>query len=144
MKKITSFFLALAAFCTVYAQNEFDTAIQNSGATSSTTRNLFTSAVTAGSSFSEPEMNPIKKGISMMPSAGSNNIKVHYNTTEAGEAVIVVLDENGKQLLTQNAVLTVGKNSIVINNFSTLNEGTYSIKLIGKDTTYTSSFIVWK
>ena len=144
MKKIATFFLAIGAFYTVNAQDEFDTAIQNQQVKNITTNNLFTTILTTASNTNEATIMPGKKGISLMPSAGSKNIKVLYNSTEAGSAIIEVLDKNGKKLLSQNTTLSIGKNNIVINNFFELNEGNYIIQLISKDTTYTSAFIVWK
>ena len=144
MKKIATFFLAIGAFYTVNAQSEFDTAIQNQQVKNITTNNLFTTILTTASNTNEATIMPGKKGISLMPSAGSKNIKVLYNSTEAGSAIIEVLDNNGKKLLSQNTTLSIGKNNIVINNFFELNEGNYIIQLISKDTTYTSAFIVWK
>lgn len=144
MKKITAFFLSIGAFYAVNAQSEFDTAIQSQQVKNITTNNLFTTISTDASSTEEATMMPGKKGISLMPSAGSKDIKVLYNTTEAGKVTIEVLDENGKKLLSQNTIISIGKNNIVINNFFALKEGNYIIQLVGKDITYTSSFIVWK
>ena len=129
---------------TVCAQQEFDSAIKNPQAKASLTSSLFTPTTVSTTGTEDINVMPAIKGISIMPNAGSKDIKVLYNSSESGSAVIIVSDENGKKLLTQTANITVGKNNIVINNFYTLKEGSYSIKLIGKDNTYSSSFIVWK
>ena len=144
MKKITAFFLAIGTFYAVNAQSEFDTAIQNQQVKNITSNNLFATTLIAAHNTDEATTMPVKTGITLMPNAGSKDIKVLYTTTEAGNAVIEVLDENGKKLLSQHTTISIGNNNIIINNFFELKEGKYVIQLVGKDNTYTSSFIVWK
>ncbi len=85
-----------------------------------------------------------KKGITIMPNAATNDVKIIYTADKSATGMVVVLDESGKKLLQQDASITVGKNSININDFHKLNEGTYTIQLISNNETYTSSFIIWK
>lgn len=85
-----------------------------------------------------------KKGITIMPNAATSDVKVIYTADKAATGLVVVLDETGKKVLQQNATITEGKNSININDFHKLSEGTYTIQLISNNETYTSSFMIWK
>lgn len=86
----------------------------------------------------------IKKGITIMPNATTKDVKIIFKTDKAAAAKIIVLDENGKKVLQQNTQIVEGNNNINIDNFHTLNDGTYTIQFISNSETYTSSFIIWK
>ena len=79
-----------------------------------------------------------------MPNAATKDIKIILVNDKATEATIEVIDENGKKVLQQSAQLTAGNNNINIDNFQSLNEGTYTIKLISNNETQTSKFLFWK
>ena len=79
-----------------------------------------------------------------MPNAATKDIKIILVKDKATEATIEVIDENGKKVLQQSAQLTAGNNNINIDNFHSLNEGTYTIKLISNNETQTSKFLFWK
>ena len=75
--------------------------------------------------------------------AATNDVKISFNAPAVGDAVIMVLDENGKKVLQQTAKINIGNNSINIDNFHTLNEGNYTIQLINNNKTHSSKFLIW-
>lgn len=86
----------------------------------------------------------IKKGIIILPNAATQDVKIIFKTDKAASAKIIVLDENGKKVLHQDIQIAEGNNNINIDNFHTLNDGTYTIQLISNSKTYTSAFMIWK
>ena len=86
----------------------------------------------------------IKKGIIILPNAATQDVKIIFKTDKAASAKIIVLDENGKKVLHQDTQIAEGNNNINIDNFHTLNDGTYTIQLISNSKTYTSAFMIWK
>lgn len=125
MKTIFTTLFAVIAIISVNAKGNFDVAIH-------------TSSVSGYTNGIE------KKGITIMPNASTNDVKVIFTSDKAATGKVVVLDETGKKVLQQNATIAAGKNSINIDDFHKLNEGTYTIQLISNNETYTSSFMIWK
>jgi hypothetical protein len=144
MKKIFTFLFASFAIISANAQKNFDTALQSTAAVSATKVN---------SLFTEPAstlptdnilQGTVKRDIIIMPNTATKDIKIVFTTDKAADATIVVLDENGKQVLHQDAKLSIGKNNLNIDNVRSLNEGTYTIQLISNNETHTSTFMMWK
>jgi hypothetical protein len=125
MKTILTTLIAVISIISVNAQSNSDVAIQTSSVSN------YTNGIE-------------KKGITIMPNASTNDVKVIFTTDKASKGAVVVLDETGKKVLQQQAVIVVGKNSINIDDFHKLNEGTYTIQLISNNQTYSSSFMIWK
>jgi hypothetical protein len=126
MKKISTILFAFFAIITVNAKGNFD-------------NSLVSKLVTPGNTY----QGIVKKGITIMPNAETKDIKVIFKADKEAKATIVVLDEAGKKVLNQDALLNSGNNNINVNNFHTLNEGTYTIQLISNNETYTSKFMIW-
>jgi len=144
MKKILTFLFALIAMITVKAQTNSDVAIQKGVTTTGyKTASLLTEPATISISDNISE-GTAKKGLSIMPNAVTKDIKIILVKDQATEATIEVIDENGKKVLQQSAQLIAGNNNINIDNFHSLNEGTYTIKLISNNETRTSKFLFWK
>ncbi len=144
MKKILTFLFASFTIISVRAQENTDIAIQQSATVSSyNTNSLVTESVTKSTSESKFE-GTAKKGMSIMPNAATKDIKIILIKDKATEATIEVIDENGKKVLQQSTQLTAGNNNINVENFHSLNEGTYTIKLIANNETQTSKFLFWK
>lgn len=142
MKKVITLLFAYSVLFTVYAQSHADAVLQGN---LSGSQNLSASDSTNSASYiAADNMTPVKKGFAIMPAAASNNIKLIYTSLKIESAVITVFNSDGKKVLTQNAQLTVGKNNIIVNNFSSLSEGNYAVALTSNGNTFTSSFIVWK
>ncbi|CAN5357775.1 hypothetical protein BH11BAC5_BH11BAC5_06430 [soil metagenome] len=125
MKTILTTLFAVVSIISVNAQGNFDVAIQSSSVSN------YTHGIE-------------KKGITIMPNASTNDVKVIFTTDKATTGTVVVLDETGKKVLQQQATIVAGKNSINIDDFHKLNEGTYTIQLTSNNETYTSSFMIWK
>jgi phage-related protein len=125
MKTILITLFAVISIISVNAQGNFDVASQTSSVSS------YTHGIE-------------KKGITIMPNASTNDVKVIFTTDKANTGTVVVLDETGKKVLQQQAAIVAGKNSINIDDFHKLNEGTYTIQLTSNNETYTSSFMIWK
>jgi phage-related protein len=125
MKTILITLFAVISIISVNAQGNFDVASQTSSVSS------YTHGIE-------------KKGITIMPNASTNDVKVIFTTDKANTGTVVVLDETGKKVLQQQATIVAGKNSINIDDFHKLNEGTYTIQLTSNNETYTSSFMIWK
>lgn len=88
----------------------------------------------------EPRANQIT--ISPNPSSGSAQIKVKVIKTCTG--IVTVYDVAGKVVLTQQAALLMGNNTVILNNITALSEGCYTIHLIANNETFTTKLIVWK
>ena len=85
-----------------------------------------------------------KNGLLITPNPATGDVLAHFAATKSGLATIDVIDATGKAVLIQEIQLTKGKNSININRFITLVEGSYTIRLVTNSKTYTSSFLIWK
>lgn len=144
MKSILTTLLASFAITSAIAQQNFDTAIQSAiGASTGKVNSLFTDQA-AFSTTNNQLYGNLKKGITIMPNAATHDVKVIFKTDKPAVAKIIVLDESGKNVLQQHAHVAEGNNNINIDNFHTLNDGTYTIQLISNNETYTSTFIIWK
>lgn len=141
MKKILTFLFASFTIISVRAQENTDIAIQHSATVSNYNT---TSLVTEPATNSTLESKFAKKGMSIMPNAATKDIKIILVKDKATAATIEVIDENGKKVLQQSTQLTAGNNNINVDNFHSLDEGTYTIKLIANNETQTSKFLFWK
>ena len=144
MKSILTILLASFAITFANAQQNFDTAIQPATSASTKKVNSLFTYQTVFSTTNYPSYGNLKKGITIMPNAATHDVKVIFKTDKPAAAKIIVLDENGKNVLQQNAQIAEGNNNINIDNFHSLNDGTYTIQLISHNETYTSTFIIWK
>jgi hypothetical protein len=129
MKTILTTLFAVSAILSVNAAGNFNTILPTG------------SSLTVNKTIA---VRIVKKRITIMPNAATNDVKIIYTADKAAKGIIIVLDESGKKLLQQDAAIIAGKNNININDFHKLNEGTYSIQLISDNETYTSSFMIWK
>jgi len=146
MKKLFLLSVASYAVIVVSAQSNFDTASQPPVTVITyQSKNLFAeqNAVT-GATNTSFQAAPAKKGILVMPAKGTNNIKIVFNADKAADAFITVRDEEGKKVLSQTASLSAGNNNIIIDNFTSLKEGSYTIDMGSNNETYTTTFLVWK
>lgn len=144
MKSILTFLFVSFAIMSTNAQGNFDVA-NVSTTTNSTDRITHTfSEHSIASTTGSTAHNIAKKGISIMPNAATKDVKIIFKTDKAATATVIVLDQNGKNILHQEAQITEGNNNINIDNFHNLNDGTYSIQLTTNNETYTSTFIIWK
>ena len=144
MKKILTLLVASIAIISVKAQKNADIAVQQSTVVSDYKTNSLVTEPTATYVSDNKLQGTAKKGLSIMPNAATQNIKIIFSTYQAADAKIEIIDENGKKVLGQSATLTAGSNSINIDNFHSLNEGTYTIQLISNNETQTSKFLYWK
>lgn len=146
MKKLFLILITSNAVIFVSAQSNFDTALQLPATVKTyQSQSLFAqqNIVTSETNTSYQAVLTIK-GISVMPSKGTNSIKIVFNADKAADASITVRDENGKKVLSQMASLAMGNNNIIIDNFTSLKEGTYTIDMGSNNETYTSTFLLWK
>lgn len=144
MKSILTILLASFTITSVIAQQNFDTAIQPAiNASTAKVNSLFTDQAIFSTTNNQSYRN-LKKGITIMPNAATHDVKIIFKTDKSAAAKIIVLDESGKNVLQQNAQIAEGDNNINIDNFHSLNDGTYTIQLISNNETYTSTFIIWK
>ena len=146
MKKLFLLSVASYAVIIVSAQSNFDTASQPPVTVITyQSKNLFAEQNTVtGATNTSFQAAPAKKGILVMPAKGTNNIKIVFNADKAADAFITVRDEEGKKVLSQTASLAIGNNNIIIDNFTSLKEGTYTIDMGSNNETYTTTFLVWK
>ena len=144
MKKILTFLIASLAIISVKAQRNADVAIQQGTVTNTYKTNSLVTEPTATYVSDNKLQGTAKKGLSIMPNAATQDIKIIFSTFQAADAKIEVIDENGKKVLGQSAALIAGSNSINIDNFHSLNEGTYTIQLTSSNETHTSKFLYWK
>ena len=144
MKTILAILFALFTIVSVSAQRSFDTAIQKNSVSSDNKINNTPSEPTVLSANIDNNRFIDKKGISIMPNAATNDVKIIFKTANATTGSIAVLDESGKNILQQNTLITAGNNNININDFHKLSEGTYTVQLLSDHKTYFSTFMVWK
>ena len=85
-----------------------------------------------------------KKEFHVMPNFKTGNATVSFKSDKAGKATIVVLNEDGNTVIKQAVKLTEGKNKIDINNFTSLEEGYYTICLNTNYKSYSAPFLLWK
>ncbi len=144
MKSILT--ILLASFTTIYvnAQQNLNIAIHPAiNASTGKVNTLFTDQ-TVFSTTNNSFYGNLKKGMTITPNSATKDVKVIFRTDKSAEAKIIVLDESGKNVLQQDAQIAEGNNNINIDNFHSLNDGTYTIQLISNNKTYTSTFMIWK
>jgi hypothetical protein len=78
------------------------------------------------------------------PNPSSSNALVKVKVIKACTGTIAIYDAAGKVVLTQQASLLMGNNSIIINNITSLSDGCYTIRLMANNETFTSKLLVWK
>lgn len=144
MKSILTFLFVSFAIISTNAQGSFGTSIETTAIISADKMNSTFYEHSFASTTGSTVHNIAKKGISIMPNAATKDVKIIFKTDKAATATVIVLDQNGKNILHQDAQITEGNNNINIDNFHHLNDGTYSIQLITNNETYTSTFIIWK
>ena len=144
MKKILTLLVTSITIISVNAQKSTDVAVQQSAVGSEYKTSTLVTEPTATNVSDNKLRGTAKKGLSIMPNAATKDIKIIFSIYQAANAKIEVIDENGKKVLGQSAILTAGTNSINIDNFHSLNEGTYTIQLISNNETQTSKFLYWK
>jgi hypothetical protein len=82
--------------------------------------------------------------MSIVPDRASGEAQVRFKSTKNGDAVITVTDESGKVLLRQSSKFSAGINNISITSLLTLDEGTYTVRLVTNNQTYSSRLLLWK
>ncbi len=109
---------------------------------------ITTNAAFANSTYikakTDKAANTKEKEMSIVPDRASGETMVRFKSAKAGAASITVLDESGKIVLQQTNQLTDGTNNIPVVNSLKLSEGTYTIRLVANNQTYSSRFILWK
>jgi hypothetical protein len=85
-----------------------------------------------------------RKDFQVLPNFKTGNATVSFKSDKAGKATIVVLNEDGNTVIKQAVKLTEGKNKIDISNFTTLEEGYYTICLNTNYGSYSAPFLLWK
>ena len=144
MKKILATLFIIFAIISANAQANSVLATQLPTVVYSAKVNSLLTNISTSSATDNIHHGDIKKGLTIMPNATTQDVKIIFKTDKAAAAKIIVSDENGKKVLQQDAQIVEGNNNINIDNFHTLNDGTYTIQLISNSETYTSSFMIWK
>ena len=72
------------------------------------------------------------------------NAHVNFKIKKAGKGTLVVVDEFGITVLTQQVKLIAGKNKITIDNITSLKEGNYTCNLTTNHKIYSAAFVLWK
>ena len=86
----------------------------------------------------------LKNELTIMPDAATKDVKIIFKAAASGDAMITILDENGKKVLQQTTKIEKGNNNINIDNFHSLDEGNYTIQLINNNEAYSTKFLIWK
>ena len=84
------------------------------------------------------------KGLTLAPNAKTGDVQVVFTAEKAGKASIVVINAEGKTVLSQSVELTAGKNNINIDKFNDLEEGNYTVSLTTDAGNFSSPFLLWK
>jgi len=92
--------------------------------------------------------NPVNGGkkmeITIGSSRASGDMHLRFNSKKAGNASISILDEAGKIVLQQSNQVANSENIIPLKNVTKLGEGTYTVRLVLNNQSYTSGFLIWK
>ena len=72
------------------------------------------------------------------------NAHVNFKIKKAGKGTLVVVDEFGITVLTQQVKLIAGKNKITIDNITSLKDGNYTCNLTTNHKIYSAAFVLWK
>lgn len=88
--------------------------------------------------------NPGKNELVIVPSFKTGAAKISFKSEKSAKGSVVVVDEQGNTVLKQEATIEAGKNTLIINNFTNLNEGAYLVCVKAGKNTYTSSYLLWK
>lgn len=86
------------------------------------------------------------KSKSLLTSANLKPINAYFNFTikKACKGTLVVVDETGIVVLTQQVKLIAGKNKITVEDITSLKEGNYTFNLTTSHKTYSTAFVLWK
>ncbi len=85
-----------------------------------------------------------KKAISIGSNRASGNMQLRFTADKAGEANITILNKSGKIVLQQTNEVTNSLNTIPLTSATGLAEGSYTVRLISNNETYTTRFLIWK
>jgi len=88
--------------------------------------------------------NPVKNQLAILPNFKTGRVNVSFKSQKKLSGKIVVFNQNGSVVLTQQANIHTGKNIITINNFISLDEGAYNVYVKAGKKTYNASYLLWK
>jgi len=80
----------------------------------------------------------------VLPNPSSSHAQLKVKVIKACTGNVAIYDAAGKVVLTQQASLLMGNNSIIINNITSLSDGCYTIRLIANNEIFSSKLLVWK
>lgn len=84
------------------------------------------------------------KKLVVVPNLKTGNATINFSAEKAGKGLVVVEDQAGNIVSKQKVVLEPGMNKININNFTNLDEGSYTVSLNTGHHIYETSFLLWK
>ena len=85
-----------------------------------------------------------KDELVILPNPKTGTALLSFKAEKAGKGMVVVFDESGNIVLKQQVKLAAGKNKININNFTSLEEGNYTVCLNTSHKIYSAPFLLWK
>ncbi len=144
MKKIISVFALSIILISAKAQQKSGSTIAEDKQVTNNIVTVMPAETTAIVSANASANVNTSKSLKLMPNARTNDIQIIFKEEKATEAIVTVTDENGKTVLEKKTNLSAGANTINVDNFHTLNEGTYTIQLACNNEMHSSKFIVWK
>ncbi|MEP7142956.1 MAG: T9SS type A sorting domain-containing protein [Ferruginibacter sp.] len=74
----------------------------------------------------------------------SGDMQLYFTAEKEGDAIITILNKSGEIVLQQTNRLTNSNNIIPLKNATALTEGSYTLRLLSNNETYTARFLVWK
>jgi len=85
-----------------------------------------------------------KEEIRIESNRKSGDMQLRFTTDKEGEAIITILNEAGKIVLQQTNQVASCINIIPLINAISLAEGSYTVRIISNDETYSTRFLIWK
>jgi methionine-rich copper-binding protein CopC len=85
-----------------------------------------------------------EKEITIGANRESGEMQLHFTADKAGAASITIFNESGDPVLQQTEQVKNSFNTLPLKNATRLKEGTYTVRIILNNETYTTRFMIWK
>ncbi|MBC7889168.1 MAG: T9SS type A sorting domain-containing protein [Ferruginibacter sp.] len=99
---------------------------------------------TSLTNFSKTKNGNVKKEISIGTNRASGEMLLRFTAHKEGAASITIINESGKIVWQQTNQVRSSINIIPLKNAILLSEGSYTVRLIVNNETYTKGLLIWK
>ncbi len=85
-----------------------------------------------------------KTTITVSSNRATGDMLLYIVAEKAGEATISLVNESGSTVLQQTNKVTKSKNVISLKDIQALAEGTYTVRMVLHNQTFSTTFMIWK